>query len=126
VAAVKDLIKKLAEQTGLSQAQVRDLLDKFLDGITDTLLLQGEIRLGKFGGFEVRMRRARTARNPRTGEKLQIPPRAVVAFKPGLEVRERVGQLQQRPQDKPKEPPTADAKPKEPPTTDAKPGGAND
>jgi integration host factor subunit beta len=95
---MKDLIKKLAEQTGLSQAQVRDLLDKFLDGITDTLLLHGAIRLGKFGAFEVRMRRARKARNPRTGEKLDIPPKAVVAFKPGLEVRERVGQLQQLPQ----------------------------
>src|SRR5215831_7818345 len=97
---MKDLVKKLAEQTGLSQAQVRDLLDKFLDGITDTLLLGGAIRLGKFGAFEVKMRRARTARNPRTGAKLQVPPKAVVAFKPGLEVRERIGQLQQRPQDK--------------------------
>jgi nucleoid DNA-binding protein len=98
VATVKDLVKKLAEDTGFAQAQVRDLLEKFLDGITDTLLLEGAIRLGKFGAFEVKMRRARTARNPRTGAKLQVPPKAVVAFKPGLEVRERVGQLQQLPQ----------------------------
>jgi integration host factor subunit beta len=97
---VKDLVKALAEQTGLSQAQVRDLLGKFLDGIIDSLLLWGEIRLGKLGAFEVRMRRGRTARNPRTGEKLQVPPKAVVAFKPGLEVRERIGQLQQLPQEK--------------------------
>src|SRR5437899_3265956 len=98
VAVMQDLVKALAEQSGLTQAQVRDLLQKFLDGITDTLLLQGEIRLKNFGTFEVKMRRGRTGRNPRTGEKLKIPSRAAVAFRPGLEVRERIAQLQQLPQ----------------------------
>ena|SRR5262245_29948168 len=96
--AMKELVKALAAQSGLSQAQVRDLLLKFLDGITDTLVLRGEIRIGHFGTFEVRMRRGRTGRNPRTGEKLAIPARAVLAFRPGLEVRERIAQLQQLPQ----------------------------
>ena len=95
---MKDLVKALAEQSGLSQAQVRDLLQKFLDGITSTLVSQGEIRLGHFGTFEVKMRKARTGRNPRTGEKLTIPPRAVLTFRPGLEVRERIAQVQQLPQ----------------------------
>ena len=94
---MQELIKALAEQSGLTQAQVRDLLGKFLDGITDTLLLCGEIRIGRFGTFEVKMRRARTGRNPRTGEKLTIPPRAAVVFRPAAEMRERIGLLQQFP-----------------------------
>lgn len=97
---MQELVKALAEQSGLTQAQVRDLLSKFLDGITDTLLLRGEIRLTNFGAFEVKMRRGRTGRNPRTGAKLNIPPRAVVAFRPGLEMRERIAQLQELPQAK--------------------------
>ncbi len=95
---MQELIKALAEQSGLTQVQVRDLLGKFLDGIADTLLLRGEIRLGRFGTFEVKMRRGRTGRNPRTGEKLTIPPRAVVVFRPASELRDRIGQLQKLPQ----------------------------
>jgi nucleoid DNA-binding protein len=92
---MKDLIKAVAEQAKLSQAQTRELLQQFLDGITDTLVREGEIRLGSFGTFEVKTRQGRTGRNPRTGEKLQIPPRAVVTFRPGLEVREKVAQRAQ-------------------------------
>ena len=87
---MKDLVKSLAEKTGLSQVQVRDLLQQFLDGITDTLVSQGEIRLGHLGTFAVKMRRERTGRNPRTGEKITIPPRAALTFRPGLEVREKI------------------------------------
>jgi nucleoid DNA-binding protein len=95
---MKDLVKSLAEKTGLSQVQVRDLLQQFLDGITDTLVSQGEIRLGHLGTFAVKMRRERTGRNPRTGEKITIPPRAALTFRPGLEVRERLAKLTQQPQ----------------------------
>jgi nucleoid DNA-binding protein len=102
---MKDLVKTVAEQAKLSQAQTRELLQKFLDGITDTLVREGEIRLGSFGTFEVKTRQGRTGRNPRTGEKLQIPPRAVVTFRPGLEVREKVAQRAQPPQPQEAQPP---------------------
>ncbi len=89
---MKDLVKTVAEQANLSQAQARELLQKFLDGITDTLVREGEIRLGAFGTFEVKTRKGRTGRNPRTGEKLQIPARDVVTFRPGQELRDKVAQ----------------------------------
>jgi nucleoid DNA-binding protein len=95
---VKDLARALAEQMGLSQAKTREYLDAALEGITQALLTRGRIRLGSFGIFEVKIRKARTARNPRTGEKLPVPPRAVVAFKPSAELRERIGQLKEVPQ----------------------------
>jgi nucleoid DNA-binding protein len=90
VIGMKDLVKTIAEQADLSQAQTRDLLQKFLEGITETLVREGEIRLGGFGTFEVKTRKGRTGRNPRTGEKLNIPARAVLTFRPGLEVREKI------------------------------------
>jgi len=82
---------------GLTQAQARECLQHVLDGIVDSLLTERHIRLGTFGSFEVKTRKGRTARNPRTGAKLDIPPRAVATWKPGLEVRERIAQLAQVP-----------------------------
>ena len=51
---------------------------------------EGRIELRNFGVFEVKRRRARKARNPRTGENVSVPERSVVTFKPGREMEERV------------------------------------
>src|SRR6266496_3837432 len=113
---MKDVARALAEQTGLSQAKAREFLDKALDDITQALLTKGRIRLGTFGIFEVRMRKARTARNPRTGEKIPIPPRAILAFKPSSEMRERIAQLKELPSQVPAAPPDTSAAPPANPT----------
>src|ERR1700681_2552704 len=65
-----------------------------LDGIIDTLEKERRIELRNFGVFEVKQRKPRKARNPRTGESVMVPARFVVTFKPGLEMEERVGQIQ--------------------------------
>ena len=62
------------------------------DRITETLVDEGRIELRNFGVFEVKRRRARKARNPRTGESVSVPERSVVTFKAGLEMEERVNQ----------------------------------
>ena len=62
------------------------------DAIVDTLLEVGRIELRNFGVFEVRQRRARQARNPRTGEQVWVPEKKVVIFKPGREMEENVRQ----------------------------------
>jgi nucleoid DNA-binding protein len=54
---------------------------------------KGRIELRNFGVFEVKKRKPRQARNPRTGEKVLIPEKAVVTFKQGLEMEKRVRQL---------------------------------
>ena len=88
----KDMAKEIAEATGITQAQAQDIVQRVFNGIIETLVEKGRIELRNFGVFEVRKRKPRQARNPRTGEKVMVPERAVVTFKPGLEMEERVRQ----------------------------------
>jgi integration host factor subunit beta len=93
----KDMAKAIAEDMGLTQIQAKEIVQKVFDGITETLLQEGRIQPRNFGVFEVKKRKPRTARNPRTGEKVKVPARTVVTFKPGREMEERVGQLKKLP-----------------------------
>ena len=63
-------------------------------------MTEGRIELRNFGAFEVKRRKPRQARDPRTGDTVKVPARLVVTFKPGREMEERVGQLQQLPNGK--------------------------
>ena len=89
----KEMAKAIAEETGLTQLQVQGVVRRVFDGITETLVREGRIELRNFGVFEVRERKPRKARNPRTGEKVEVPAKRVLTFKPGREMGERVGQL---------------------------------
>jgi len=89
----KDMAKAIADKTGLSLNQAKEIIQRVLDGITETLVMEGRIELRNFGVFEVKRRRPRKARNPRTGEIVDVPARLVVIFKSGLEMAERVGKL---------------------------------
>jgi nucleoid DNA-binding protein len=89
----KDMAKAIADEMGLPQGQVGEVVQHVLDGITETLLNSRRIELRKFGVFEVRKRKPRRARNPRTGEEVNVPAKLVVTFKPGRVMEERVGQL---------------------------------
>ena len=89
----KEIAKKISEQSGITVLLSLEVVQMVFDGILETLLDEGRIELRNFGVFEVRRRRARKARNPRTGEGVKVPARMVVAFKPGREMEERVSQL---------------------------------
>jgi nucleoid DNA-binding protein len=89
----RDMAKAIADRTGLPQGQVREVIRRVLGGITEALVSEGRIELRNFGIFEVKGRRPRRARNPRTGEPVDVPARRVVTFKPGREMGERVGWL---------------------------------
>jgi nucleoid DNA-binding protein len=89
----KDMAKAIAEEMDLTQMQAKEIIQRVLDGITETLVQGGRIELRNFGVFEVKKRKPRKARNPRTGENVKVPAKLVVAFKPGREMEERVGQL---------------------------------
>jgi DNA-binding protein HU-beta/integration host factor subunit beta len=93
----KDLTRAIAEDMGLPQTQAREVVQRVFDSITDTLVREGRIELRNFGVFEVKWRKPRTARNPRTSETVAVPAKLVVAFKPGREMEQRVGQLTQVP-----------------------------
>ena len=88
----KDMAKTIAEAAGITQAQAQDIVQLVFSGIIKTLVEEGRIELRNFGVFEVKKRKRRQARNPRTREKVWVPDRAVVTFKPGREMEERVRQ----------------------------------
>jgi nucleoid DNA-binding protein len=93
----KEMAKAFAEEMGLTQIQVKAIIKRVFDGITETLLHEGRLELRNFGVFEVKQRRPRQARNPRTGQAVAVPAKLVVTFKPGRQMEERVGQLTQVP-----------------------------
>jgi len=67
------------------------VVDAFLDAVKDTLVGGDNIEIRCFGTFQVRHRKARTARNPRTGEAVAVPPRVAPVFKPSNHFSSRVG-----------------------------------
>src|ERR1700693_3026846 len=89
----KDMAKASADAAGVAHGQALEILQMVLDGITEALLTGQRIELRNFGIFEVKKRRARQARNPKTGASVFVPAKAVVTFKPGLTLGSRVSQL---------------------------------
>jgi nucleoid DNA-binding protein len=89
----KEIVKQISDRIGLTQLKTKEIVQLTFDAIVDTLLEDRRIELRNFGVFEVKLRKARKARNPRTGEKVDVPPKNVVTFKPGKEMEERVRQL---------------------------------
>jgi DNA-binding protein HU-beta/integration host factor subunit beta len=79
----RDIVKTLADKFALSQVDARKIVQGTFDAIVNTLVEQGRIELRNFGVFEVKTRKPRRARNPRTGEPVDVPARRVVTFKPG-------------------------------------------
>ena len=90
----RDLVVRISEETGLVQQQVLEVIQRTLDHIS-TALARGEtVELRNFGVFEVKVRKARIGRNPNSPERdVPIPPRAVVKFKAGKEMRDEVLKL---------------------------------
>jgi nucleoid DNA-binding protein len=89
----KEIVKQIADRCKLTQLQTKDIVQQTFDAIVETLLEVGRIELRNFGVFEVKQRKARKARNPRTGDKVDVPPKNVVTFKPGKDMEERVRQM---------------------------------
>ena len=85
-----DLVGIVADNTGLSKADSANAIDSVFDAITDALKGGGEVRLVGFGTFSVSQRRASEGRNPRTGEKIQIPASNQPKFKAGKGLKDAV------------------------------------
>ena len=92
----KEIVKTISEEIGLTQLKTKEIVQKTFDAIVDTLVGEGRIELRNFGVFEVKKRAARKARNPRTGQRVDVPEKFVVTFKPGKEMEEKVRQLEEQ------------------------------
>jgi len=104
----KEIVRTISEVLELTQLQTKEIVQRTFDAIVDTLVedtrekLQsgdpdsslGRIELRNFGVFEVKRRRARKARNPRTGDQVFVPEKFVVTFKPGKVMEERIKVLE--------------------------------
>ena len=93
----KEIVKQISDKIGLTQLKTKDIVQQTFDAIVDALLEMGRIELRNFGVFEVKQRKARKARNPKTGERVDVPLKYVVTFKPGKEMEERVKKLNSLP-----------------------------
>lgn len=93
----KEIVRTISqEMNGLTQLQAKEIVQKTFDAIVDALVNEERIELRNFGVFEVKRRAPRKARNPRTGEKVFVPEKFVVTFKPGKEMEERVKELERQ------------------------------
>lgn len=79
---------------GLTRKQVETICNIIFEGMTNALVNNEKIELRGFGNFIVKKRKARTARNPKTGEQVQLPPKRVVHFKLGRPMHEALNPKQ--------------------------------
>jgi len=86
----KDIILKVSDDSNLKQIDVKKVVQKTFDCIVEALTRGEKIELRNFGVFKIKQRKSRTGRNPRTGQVVPVPPRKVVVFKPGLEMKKKI------------------------------------
>ncbi|HEY6563437.1 MAG TPA: HU family DNA-binding protein [Pirellulaceae bacterium] len=89
----KEIVKTISDEIGMTQLKTKEIVQKTFNAIIEALVDERRIELRNFGVFEVKQRAARKARNPRTGDKVSVPAKFVVTFKPGKEMEERVRQM---------------------------------
>jgi nucleoid DNA-binding protein len=89
----RDLVVRIATESGLNQRDVSLIVQRTLEHIVNELAAGRGVELRNFGVFTLRQRKERIGRNPKAKDKapIAIPERVVVKFKPGKEMREKVG-----------------------------------
>jgi DNA-binding protein HU-beta len=85
-----DLVAKIADKAEMTKADAERSLNVFLETVESTLVGEGKLTLTGFGTFVVEERKARTGRNPRTGDAIEIPASKVVKFRPGKLLKDAV------------------------------------
>lgn len=83
-----DLIDKLATEAALPKTKVKEVIDSFVKAISEGLSTSGKVSLPGLGNFSKTVRKARTGRNPKTGETIQIAEKTSVKFKAASQLNE--------------------------------------
>lgn len=86
----KELVLRIAENTHQKQTVTRDIIQLFIDEVITELARGNRLELRDFGVFEVKVRKARKARNPKTGDEVRVPEKRVVTIKPGKKMKEEI------------------------------------
>ena len=85
-----DIVKNISDQTGVDKTDVQMIAEKFMEEIKNSLENNNNVYLRGFGSFRIRQRNARVGRNPKSGQKVDVPSKKVPFFKAGKELRELV------------------------------------
>ena len=85
-----DMAERLSSEHNLSKREAKDLVEYFFDEIASCLVNNEQVKLSGFGNFDLRDKRSRPGRNPKTGEEVAISARRVVTFRPGQKLKDRV------------------------------------
>ena len=85
-----DMAEYLFEELGLNKREAKDMVEMFFEEIRQALEDGRQVKLSGFGNFDLREKRQRPGRNPKTGEEIPISARRVVTFRPGQKLKARV------------------------------------
>ncbi|MBT5469167.1 MAG: integration host factor subunit beta [Nitrospina sp.] len=91
-----ELVEKVANQINLTKKQTEVVVNTVFSSITDSLAEGKKVELRGFGSFRIRQRNARVGRNPKSGQKVDVPSKKVPFFKAGKELRELVDEHEAR------------------------------
>lgn len=86
----KEIVKTVSDRHGLTTTQTAQIIQVFMDQIIEELSRGNRIEFREFGIFELKRRKPRVARNPKTGAAVSVPEKTVVSFKPGKVMKEQV------------------------------------
>lgn len=78
----KEIISRMAKDTGITALQAAKAFSSFMNGIKEALKRGEKVTFSGFGSFEIKQRKARKGRNPKTGQDVAIPPRKRIKFNP--------------------------------------------
>ncbi len=84
------MAESLFKELGLSRTEARELLESFFEELIASLAIGKQVKLSGFGNFDLRDKKERPGRNPKTGEKVMISARRVVTFRPGDKLKARM------------------------------------
>ncbi|MDH3915263.1 MAG: integration host factor subunit alpha [Chromatiales bacterium] len=85
-----EMAEALFNELGLNKREARELVDLFFEELRSSLARGEQVKLSGFGNFDLRDKRERPGRNPKTGEEIPISARRVVTFRPGQKLKARV------------------------------------
>ena len=84
------LAERLFEELGLNKREAKEIVEVFFEEIRQALVSNEQVKLSGFGNFDLRIKKERPGRNPKTGEEIPISARQVVTFRPGQKLKARV------------------------------------
>ncbi len=85
-----NMAESLVNELGLSRTEARELVNLFFEELTASLAVAKQVKLSGFGNFDLRDKKERPGRNPKTGEEIAISARRVVTFRPGEKLKARM------------------------------------